>query len=194
LFEALPKRERRRIVNIICRTLPTITSKHLSWSESQVSALEQILHKKNGITIVQGSEIARNYVISALGHSSRRLSSEFRETSGVDVRFPANFVPVPGIIYLNQPMKLDVLIHRTKAAWASLDRKTNCTIFINGVWCANPNLHAEVKLLSLSKHILIGDDLHFSASEAIKAGFHNADIITASAITRRRIKVAFQAA
>ena len=193
LLEALPPSERKRIVNNICRILPTIDSQCISWSESQVSRLRQVLQKATGFTIVQGDENPRGFVVTALGHSALRISPPVRKVLGLDVRWPCEFVPVPGVVYLNAPLDPDVLQQRTSMAWPSVKRSENCMIVLNGVWHAESRLHAEIRSLAESNHVVLGEAFGFTAAQAAKAGFNQPHLVTASDAGKRRIKIAIQA-
>jgi hypothetical protein len=189
LFEALPKSRRKRILNEVCRALPTISHNRIAWAETQVSILELLIRKDNGVSIIQGEENVRGFVATAFGHSALRTTPFHKDVVGIDVRLPTEFVPVPGIQYVNQLWKPDLLRERVKGFWPLLLEAKGKLIILNGVWSATSQLKEKLKALTPSNHVVLADSLNLSIPELADPVFQPAHILNVSNFNKNLIKI-----
>ena len=141
----------------VCRCLPSLEDERLAWSESQVATLQQVLSQKSGFTILQGPENATGFLLTALGHSCCRLSRKPRAVLGLDIRRPDRFVPVPGLVYLDQPSSPERLRQLAQKSWAAVRQARGRLLLLNGIWHALPELRVEIQRFSKVCHVVVAD-------------------------------------
>jgi hypothetical protein len=191
LLELLPNSKRMEIINKVCRVLPTLNHDRLSWRETQLTCLEQIVLKERGFTVVQGHEDARGFIMTALGHSSWRLALD-RHVCGVDIRMPDRFVPVRGVVYLNQPLGTDRIKDLASKALASIRSANNCFVLLNGIWGTIPESHEEILALAGKCHVVVADSFKFAARQFAESAAQPAHLINAKQEPDKRIEIDIQ--
>ena len=157
LLEQLPEAARTELINKICRTLPTLADPRIAWKESQVIQLEQLLRQKTGLTILEGTEELRNFMITALGHASYRLEPEHREVVGIDIRMPSRFVPVKGVVYLNQPAQVSFVAEQVSQVLDHLLQQKHKLVVLNGIWNHFPLLQDKISAVAVQNHVILAD-------------------------------------
>ena len=157
LLEQLPETARAELINKICQALPTLADPRIAWKESQVLQLEQLLRQKTGLTILEGTEELRNIMVTVLGHASYRLEPEHREVIGIDVRLPSRFVPVKGVVYLNQPAQLSSVTDQVSQLLEHLLQQKDRLVLLNGIWNAFPQLQDQTRTVATQNHVIIAD-------------------------------------
>lgn len=166
LLEQLPEAARAELINKVCRALPTFADPRLAWKESQVLQLEQLLQQKAGLTILEGTEDLRNFMITTLGHTSSRLAPEHQEVAGIDVRLPSRFVPIKGVVYLNQPAQLSLVVSQVEQVLDHILQLKNRLVVLNGIWNAFPQLQDKITTSSTQRHVIISDHKLLKVPEA----------------------------
>ena len=191
IFEALPKKSRSRIINHACRRLPLLSSKPIAWSESQVNGLELVLRKEKGITLLDGDENARGFVFTAMAHSAWRISP-FISVLGVDARLPAEFVPVPGVRYLNQPAKPATLREHVQAAFRLLAQCSGHFIILNEIGAMSQELQEQIVVLAAANHVLISGRSRLSSQQLRELTPQPAHVVSVNTLVKARIKIDIQ--
>lgn len=189
LLERLPPAKQAEIITRSCRTLPTIWHDWLAWRDTQVSALEAILRKETGLTVIEGQENAVGFVAAALGHSSAMLAGQGLPVRGIDVRAPDRFVPVDGIVYLNQPFQSEAIRESIVGAWPSIRKVEGHLVIVTGCLEHMRNLQPDLIKLAEVSHLVISEASHQSIAKMSKLMQLGSHIVTASQETDNRIKV-----
>jgi hypothetical protein len=194
LLELLPDSKRNEVINRICRHLPTISGDEIGWAETQVIGLQRALHARTGVSFVQGEENARGFLVTALGHHALRSSTAFHKVSGIDVRLPEYFVPVPGVEYLKQPSSGAVVREATDKLWSSVSKKLKHLLLLNGIWLSVPHLHSEILSMAVSNHVVISDAFRLSARQVAALTQCPKRLLTVESFPKDRLKVTIEEA
>ena len=70
---------------------------------------------------------------------------------------PDWFVPVPGVVYLNNLLQRDELLRAVRGAWPSLENGQAPLVVFNGLWSAIPELQEKIRELTHRCHVLVAD-------------------------------------
>ena len=156
-LERLPESKGWEIIRQSCRTLPTLSHYCISWNETQASTLETLLRDKNGLTIIQSKDSSFGYMATALGHSNSRLGRDAHPMCGIDHRSTERFVPVDGVLYLENPLEPELFRTAVLTAWPSVRRIKGHLVLLTG--CLGHMLHLHQELLALTRtcHVVIAE-------------------------------------
>jgi hypothetical protein len=166
LLERIPPDVQKGILDEFCRVYPTLQHPRLSSDRTVLSRLTTLLSQPRGFTYIQGgSDEARTFLITALGHSFLALTQPPRRALGVDVHAFDWFVPVPGVGYLENLLQPDELRRAVQSAWPQLRNGDSPLVIINGLWSAIPEFQDKIRALVDRCHVLVADERKFEASE-----------------------------
>ena len=158
LLERMPNQARNELLDEFCRVYPNLDHPWLSWDRAIVSRLNTLLVQPRGFSYLQGgSEELRIFVSSALGHSFWRLVGAPRRVVGVDVHASDWFVPVPGMVYLDNILQREDLRDAVKSAWPHLRNGESPLAIFNGLWSTLPDFHAKIRGMAERCHVLVAD-------------------------------------
>ena len=162
-LERLPETKGWDIIRQSCRTLPTLSHYSISWNETQASTLAALLRDKSGLSIIQSKDSSFGYVASALGHSNSRLGRDAVPMCGIDHRSPERFVPVDGVLYLENPLEPERIRKSVLAAWPAIRKLKGHLVLLTGCLAHMHDLHRELLALTKNCHVVIaeqsGEDL-----------------------------------
>jgi len=159
MLERLPPEARHRLLDECCRIHPTLTHARLAHDFHTVDSLSALAEKKSGITFIDGNpEHFRTFVTIALGNATIRNRSHPSPVAGIDIHPASEFVPVPGVTYLDQPIRSitsKTIVHR---AWRIIQVAPAQCVILNGVLNLVTELLPEIANLSTSRHVVIADE------------------------------------
>jgi hypothetical protein len=195
MVEMLPSSLRHQILDepAFCRCRPVVDHPRLSHDQVKVSCLKTIISKMEGITLVQGErETLVTFLVAALGHSCRILSTRRRAVLGLDSHAPDWFVPVPNVTYFDNVLHTQKLHLEFEKAWPRISNSKGALIILNGVWSQLPGFNEKARALAQHCHVVLGDKLRPQPVQTSSSSTH---IITVAAdrIEPKQIQVAIQA-
>jgi len=192
-IERLPESTRNQLINSACRCYPTLDHPRLNHDPVQVSRLKTLLRQANGLAVVQGgNDGLRTFLITALGHSCGRLEPERRQVCGIDVHEPDWFVPVDGVVYLNNLLDPTRLREFINLAWPGIAEMKSRLTILNGIWAGVQNLEAEISLLAPRRNVIFADEFRFKLEDLSRLGVAPIHILTIAEDMQSRVRVAFQ--
>lgn len=166
LLERLPRSKRTELLDRVCRPLPTIYHQRIGWRPRQISHCEQLLRAETGLTLIQGDENSRDFLVTALAHSATRLDLPRQQVYGIDVRLSDRFVPVDGITYVGGSLDPERVREKARSAWQAIHTVEKGIIFLNGVWHALNNVQKEILEITTRCHVVVGDVFAASKPES----------------------------
>lgn len=182
LLERTPEKARLEIVHEFCRVFPALDHPRLAGDRTIVSRLVTLLGQPRGFTYIQGgNEEARTFVITALAHSFWSLTKAPRRVMGLDAHSPDWFVPVPGVVYLNNLLRRDELVRAVEAAWPSLRDGEGPLLAFNELWSALPDLQGKISELAERCHVLVADGSSIDVRQPSRRLPARTNVITISA-------------
>ena len=172
-MERLTAEERHRLIDRACRDYPTLGHPMLAHDFVACSRLTTLLRQPSGLSLIQGEpEHMRTFVLTSLGHSARSLESKNVTVAGVDTHRPDEFVPVPGVRYLDNPLRSAEIEQHFKRLWPTL-RAARARLFLfNDIWRRVPALQPEILDLARTSHVMVADALGLKPGDL--AGRHPA--------------------
>jgi hypothetical protein len=189
-LERLPEATRTQLMNSHCRSYPTLEHPRVAHDPAQVSRLKTLLTQGSGFTIIKGgNDSLRTFVVSALCHSKSILQAERRVAWGLDIHQPDWFVPVEGVIYLNNlldPLRLTECVNRH---WSIQFTAGVQIVILNGVWSATQRLEQQIAELGARCHLIVADEQIIKIEDQwrrTKAPIH---VLTLSEEKESRIRV-----
>lgn len=190
-LERLPEATRTQLMNSHCRSYPTLEHPRVGHDPAQVSRLKTILTQTSGFTIIKGgNDGLRTFVASALCHSKGILQAERRVAWGLDVHQPDWFVPVEGVIYLNNsldPIRVTECVNRL---WPIQLAAGAQIVMLNGVWLATQGLEQQISELGTRSHLIIADEQTIKIEERWRRTKVPVHVLTLSEEKENRIRVA----
>jgi hypothetical protein len=166
LLERTPERARLEILGEFCRNYPTLEHSRLSADRTVLSRLKTLIGQPRGFTYIQGgNDETRTFLISALGHSFWSLTQPPRRVLGVDVHASDWFVPVPGVVYLDNILQRDELRRAAQPVWPSLRNGENPLVILNGLWAALPELQEKTRALADRCHVMVADEANLEGEQ-----------------------------
>jgi len=162
MVEMLPISRRHEILDDpdICRCRPVFEHPRLSHDPVKVSCLKTIVSKVEGLTLVQGErEASVTFVVTALGHSCKMLSTKNREVLGLDSHAPDWFVPVPNVKYFDNILHTQRLREEFEKAWPRMSNRKGSLIILNGGWSQLPDFHEKTRVLARYCHVVFSDKM-----------------------------------
>ena len=157
-LERLSEDERTRLFRRICRPCPRLSDSMLAHDPAAVSALESLLRRPTGLTLLVGaSDALRTYVLTALGNSAYRINQRLN-VCGIDLHNPTNFSPVPGLAYFLvgfTPKELEQSLVQIRTRVTASRAKL---VLLNCVWSMVPRLRPEILELPRESHVILADE------------------------------------
>jgi hypothetical protein len=179
LLEQLPEKKRFELISEFCRELPLLNQPRLAHDPLAVGALGRLVGESKGVTIIRGgTDFQRTYVLTALGHAFER--SKGGEIAGMDLHDPVTFVPVQGLVYLNQalaPAKLQEVLNRV---WPAIRDSQVGLLLLNGVWSAVPHLRRQIIEEAATRHVILADTNPPAPVELRRSVYDRATMVTVS--------------
>jgi hypothetical protein len=118
-------------------------------------------------------------VFTAIGNSMRRLFPK-RVVAGIDVHFPVDFSPIPGVHYIRQSTSPEITRAIIRQMWMRLRFSQHGVLMLNGVLGAVIELAADVASISKTGHVILtGTPVSLLAKGFQRPG-QQATLITAS--------------
>jgi len=158
LLEQLPPLERYRVVDSLCRVLPLFDHPRLQHNPVAATTMKNILPQTTGLTLlVGGTDEQRTFLITALGHTFRRIDRRHRNVAGIDLHDPSWFVPVETMLYLkgpSDPVHVGGLVRRI---WPEILGTKKPIILLNGIWSALPEVRNDILSLAARRHVIVAD-------------------------------------
>jgi hypothetical protein len=158
-MERLTLEERHRLLDHACRDYPTLGHPKLAHDFVACSHLATLLRQSSGLTLIQGPEHMRTFLLCALGHSGGALDPQRAPVTGVDIHRPDQFVPVIGLSYLNNLLRARDIEREFKRVWPALCAAKARLILLNGIWQHVPALQSEILDAARKSHVVIADAL-----------------------------------
>ncbi|MGC9944251.1 MAG: hypothetical protein ABSE48_20685 [Verrucomicrobiota bacterium] len=176
-LERLSEESRVAFLRAYCRGCPRLDAPRIAHDAGVLNALKALVARPTGLTFIRGdSDPDRTYLLTAIGNSARRIIPGV-QMSGVDMHYPASYVPVTGLSYfgggadLHQSVTLRREVHSAAKSGAQL-------LLFNGVWNADPEMHRLFARWSSNRHVIVADQLRPSAT--LRNSYKNANIISLS--------------
>lgn len=158
LLEQLAPQDRHRVVDDLCRDLPSVDHPRLRHNQITVGKLKGLLALDSGLSFVTGGIAPqRSFVLSALGHTFCRMDRLHRTAVGLDLQEPSWFVPIETVVYLRGLARQGEPAAAVRAAWQSVRSSKQPLILLNGVWSGMPELRPEIVSLSSTRHIIVAE-------------------------------------
>jgi len=95
-----------------------------------------------------------------LGHSHGMLTLPPKRVLGLDAHAADWFVPVPGVVYLDNLLRSDDLRRALQTAWPQLRNEETPLVLFNGLWSALPDSQSKIRALAERCHVLVADELN----------------------------------
>jgi hypothetical protein len=137
MLELVPENQRHEIMDRppACRLWPKIDHPWLAHDPVSKSVLRSIVVSPTGFTVVQGEQASLvTFIVTALGHSALTLSEGTRQVVGLDVYRPDWFVPVPGVIHLNNQLRADKIREEFERFLPNTVKLERALVVLNGVF------------------------------------------------------------
>lgn len=156
LLERLSPAGRQSFVESHVRVFPSLEHASLAHSPAKIGKLFELLRQERGLTIITaGTDSARTYLVTALGHAYHRVGARFQNALGIDFHRPANFVPVESLNYVESNPR------RTNRAvlnlWPKIQTSSGRLVILNGVWTALPEIRSEILRCANHNHVILAD-------------------------------------
>jgi hypothetical protein len=156
LLERLPGPSRYELMDRFLRKYPTIESPELAQEPTQVSRLRLLLREGTGLSLIQGSESARTFLFTALGHSVCQMEGSGDAVSGFDAHYHDWFVPVEGVTYLTRWATSTSLRAEVDKVWPKAAPRR--WLMFNGVWHLLPReRRQELFAWAVNHHVVLAD-------------------------------------
>jgi hypothetical protein len=161
-LERLPEVERHRLIDAACREFPTLHHSKLAHDFVAGSRLATLLRQPCGLTFIQGApEHMRTYLLSALGHSAGSKA----KVAGLDIHRPDTFVPVIGVSYLPNLLRIADIKKGFERLWPGIVRARAHLILLNGVWRAARELQPEILDTARHSHVVVADSFQLQPQD-----------------------------
>lgn len=195
LLERLPAQVRHQLLDKACRCFPTLSHPRLAHDPVQVSQLRTLLGQTCGYTLIQGANAgARTFVISALGHQMHMAESGGHSVSGVDVHQPDWFVPVDGVLYLNNAFGSKLVRQAVIAAWNRIQTENTSLVLLNGIWGERNSIWQGVFATAKKSHVVAADESALELPQLAGKVPEPIHLVKVSADSNDRIKVVIEGA
>jgi hypothetical protein len=184
-FERLPETDRILFLREFCRLCPRLEHPRLAHDVETSDRLRLCVEQRAGLTILNGAEEPRTFLVTAMGHSISRVDPK-RTALGLDVHRPRSFVPVAGVHYCQQPPNRDQ-VSRLAGAIMERCKASNAEVLIlNGVWSGVSLLPALLRQLSATRHVIAADDFGASLDPVTRLGLRPVHVLKVSVIPGRQ--------
>ena len=156
MLERLSPTGRHAFLAAHCRVNPTLAHPRLAHAPANISKIMELLRQPAALTLVSGgTESARTFLATAIGAAHWGSTVNSPSIAGIDLHRPANFVPVPGLLYVDgtqEPKRVRQLVAerlpRILTSAASL-------VILNSVWNWVPELRRDILACAGHKHIVL---------------------------------------
>jgi hypothetical protein len=166
MLERVPLDARHALFDRACRVHPSLYSQVLAHDYHAIDGLNEILQKPVGLTWIIGDpEFMRTYVLMALANGYVRLNRGMQFLAGLDIHAQDQFVPLPNVIYLNQPFATCRTQALVLERWPSILSAAASCVVLNGAVGAAPQIAAQALAFSAKCHVIIADELSGAAKE-----------------------------
>jgi hypothetical protein len=157
LLERVPQRLRYELLDVTCRTQPTLQHPKLAHDPLAVSHLEVLLKQRAGFTAIHGGpEHARAFLLDALGNSSREVNAGQQLAVGAELHRVPAWATVPGVIPLSPHAEIRPQVQR---AWSKIEQADDGSLVLLGaLWNQVPHLHSEILHLATRCHVVVADE------------------------------------
>jgi hypothetical protein len=162
LFERIPHDARACLLDGLLRVYPTLDAPALAHDPLAVDRLRRLSQRDCGLTLIQGRDFSRSFVLATLGHLACRLGSSIRPIAGLDVHSEAAIVPVPGVTYLDYPRTVADFRERVRAHWPPNGGRK--VLLLNGILSSLPELQNQIFAASEKRHVILADETTFDPS------------------------------
>lgn len=160
MMERLSPDVRHRLLDNACRIFPSTRDPRIAHDFHAVDALSALIGKDAGVTLIQGPEHFRTYVLTALANDIVRLESEAGRLAGLDIHSTGEFVPVPGVTYLRCPLPSASSRAVIKRCWPGIRGGNARCIVLNGILNLAPTLMPDLIDLSKRSHLIVAGQSH----------------------------------
>ena len=157
-LERLSPARRHAYVDAHCRIFPSLEHPLLAHAAAQTSRLRELLDQQRGLTLVTGgTAYSRAFVVTALGHSYRRLGGRRRAAAGIDLRLCSSLVPVESLIYLDGKADSHLVRQLALKVWPRILTSSAGLLIFHGLWSAVPELRADIARSTWHKHVILAE-------------------------------------
>lgn len=157
-IERLSEPRRVELLRSLCRDCPRLEHPRLAHDQTSVAAFRTALGQPAGLTFIIGpTDELRTFLITAAGNSAAALAPS-RQVCGLDVHRPDGWVPVPGVVYFQDPTDTAQIRGCIQAIWAAVENSAASLVLINGVWSVAPEMRQRIISCAEKRHVLIADD------------------------------------
>ncbi len=156
-IERLSEPQRTELFRALCRECPRLHHPRLNHDQTGVGAFRVLLAQGAGLTFLSGpTDEVRTFVLTCAGNSAAQLVPP-REVCGLDVHRPDAWVPVPGVVYFQNPRDTAQIRRCIQAIWAEVENCAADLVLLNAVWGAVPELRERIMRCAKKRHILVAD-------------------------------------
>jgi hypothetical protein len=158
LLERLPQAQRRNFVESHCRVMPSLEDAVFVHSPARTGKLLELLRQPKGLTVVcGGTEAMRRFVVTACGHSYRRVCGRPQTATGIDVHRPTEIVPVASVFYVDPSRKPAEIKQCLLKIWPRVQTSGGTLVTLSGIWQRAPELRSEVLRCANRKHVVLAE-------------------------------------
>jgi hypothetical protein len=155
LLEHLEPEARQSFITSHCRELPTLSHPRLAHA---ASSLEELLGNHTGMTIiVGGTDEARTFVLTALGHEAARKEGKPPKVTGIDLHSPTHFVPVTTLRYIDESLDAKSTRELVLSVRPKILTSRAQLLLFNGVWTAITEIRTDLLVSANRKHVVLAE-------------------------------------
>jgi hypothetical protein len=159
-LERLTPTQRQELIDAACRDYPTLGHPKLAHDFVACSYLATLLGQATGFTVVQGGpEHLRTFLVTALGHWFGLPNPNQVAVAGVDIHRPDTFVPVLGLVYLDNLLQGAQIQREVHRLWPSIRATGARLMLLNGIWRKVPELQPEIIAAARESHVVVAEAL-----------------------------------
>jgi hypothetical protein len=185
-LERLPAEERHRLIDAACREFPTLRHPKLAHDFVACSRLATLLRQVSGVTFIQGGpEHMRTFLLNALGHSAASMGFKDGSVMGMDIHRPDEFVPVFGVVYLDNVLRSEVIEREFNRLWPKILERASRLVLLNEVWRRVPAQQREILDLARKSHVVIADALPIKPGDWTIRGTGSMHLVIVSPVRER---------
>jgi hypothetical protein len=156
LLENLSPAARNAFLDGRFRTLATLTDPRLVLPAGTYEKLLELLNQHKGLTFIRGgTEFSRASLLFALGHTYARQSR--KTVVGLDLRRPDKFVPIVGVMHIDQGLDANKVKESAHKAWTRVLTSRSRLVLLNDVWSTLPEFQGDILSLAKHRHLIIAD-------------------------------------
>lgn len=134
LLELIPDQLHREIMDRppFRRMFPRLEHPWLAHDPAAISHMRTILSRPSGLTVIRGDQESWvTFTITAMGHASAILEPG-RCIVGLDIHAPDWFVPVPGVMYLENQLNPERVRKELDLFWSKVASSRGSLVIMNG--------------------------------------------------------------